>query len=131
MFNEKKLFSCVLKLFFLFQVSFLSSAFCLLSLTLLINILLPRGYEEPFCFIFLSFLVFFLRRILPMSGRSGGGKIHFLFIKSTEKSLLSLNAEILLTPTTTTTQLCLASPRLAPSYITINEEFSLKDFPLT
>lgn len=113
MFNEKKLFSCVLKLFFLFQVSFLSSAFCLLSLTLLINILLPRGYEEPLCFIFLSFLVFFLRRILPMSGRSGGGKIHFLFIKSTEKSLLSLNAEILLTPTTTTTQLCLASPRLA------------------
>lgn len=106
MFNEKALFSASLSsypLFFQVPILFSSLPSFVSSPTLLINILLPPSYEEPFSFIFPFPL--FLR--LSHSPRrfffderedEREAKIHFLFIKSTEKSLLSLNAEILLIP---------------------------------
>ena len=134
----KSSFFCVFKLlppFIQVLIIFSSLPLFVSSPTLLINISLPQSYEEPFSFIF-PFPLFLRLSHSPwrffFDEREDGreAKIHFLFIKSTEKSLLSLNAEIFLIPRTRLSHSLSRVSRSAPSYITINENFSLKDFRL-
>lgn len=130
----KKLFSASLSFSPFFQVSsffLISSAFCLLthsSNQYFIASKLWRTIQFYFSFSVFSSPFSFL--FSQWTAKRRRQKIHFLFIKSTEKSLLSLNAEILLIPPSTLSHSLSRVSRFAQSYITINENFSLKDFRL-